>query len=118
MLPVCFSGPGHAVSGATANGYVRDDGQQHPRHGCQRKWLHVAILYAGCDHAEVDVERDCKLPTRPDLQDDYSYVDQLVLLIFDTRKSDAHRSEATQPAPATQSLWITPYYLSQLSIYA
>ena len=66
----------------------------------------------GVDVTTVDVKRDCTLPTRPDLPDDYGYVDQLVLLTIDARDAAARLSAATE------SIWITPYYLNQLVIFA
>lgn len=59
----------------------------------------------------IDIERDCALPTRPELPDSYGYVDQLVLLTIDKNKLVAPQGVGTA------AIWITPYYLNQLVIF-
>ncbi|MCD8515726.1 MAG: HAMP domain-containing histidine kinase [Burkholderiaceae bacterium] len=58
--------------------------------------------------ANIDVARDCTLPTRPELPDNYGYTEQLVLL---TVNNASAKDEVT-------SLWITPYYLNKLVIFS
>lgn len=58
--------------------------------------------------AEIDVMRDCTLPSRPEFSDNYGDTEQLVLITIN------HES-ATDGLTA---LWITPYYLNQLVIFS
>jgi signal transduction histidine kinase len=58
--------------------------------------------------ADIDVSRDCTMPTRPELPDNYGYTEQLVLL---TVHNASAKDEVT-------SLWITPYYLNKLVIFS
>jgi len=57
--------------------------------------------------ADIERERDCTLPTRPELPDDYGTAQQLVL-------ATVQNSEAAHTETA---FWITPYYLRQIMIF-